>query len=90
MNKTELYKAIATETGLTQKLVKQVMEGLQTVTFSTLKTEEVKLMDGVTLSSVYKEASTGRNPQTGEAIEVPAKYMPKCKFGAPIKAAINE
>ena len=89
MNKTELIKAIAEKAGYTQKDVKVVMETLQEVVFNTIKDEEVKLMDGVALTSVYKEATTARNPQTGETVNVPAKYAPKCKFGVAIKNAIN-
>lgn len=89
MNKMELVKAIATETGFTQKDIKSVMEAMQNVVYSTLKSEEVKLMDGLTLSSVYKEAHEGRNPLTGEAIQVAAKYAPKAKFGAAAKNALN-
>ena len=89
MNKTELVKAIAEKAGYTQKDVKVVMETLQDVIYNTIKTEEVKLADGITLSATYKEATTARNPKTGETIEVPAKYAPKCKFGVAIKNAIN-
>ena len=89
MTKTELVKVIAGKTGFTQKDVKTVMEAIQEVVFTTLKDDEVKLIDGITLSSVYKEASTARNPQTGEPIEVAARYAPKCKFGKAIKDAIN-
>ena len=89
MNKTELIKAIAEKAGYTQKDVKTVMEALQDVVFTTIKDEEVKLMDGVTLTAVFKDATTARNPKTNETIDVPAKYAPKCKFGKVIKDAIN-
>lgn len=89
MNKTELVKVVAEKTGYTQKDVKAVMEAVQEVVYSTIKTEEVKLMDGVTLTSVYKEATTARNPMTGATVDVPAKYAPKCKFGKSVKDAIN-
>ena len=89
MNKTELIKAVAEKAGYTQKDVKTVMETLQEVVFDAIKTEEVKLMDGVTLSAVFKEATTARNPLTGATVDVPAKYAPKCKFGKAIKNAIN-
>lgn len=89
MTKTELVKVVAGKTGFTQKDVKAVMEAVQEVVFTTLKDDEIKLMDGITLSSVYKEATTARNPQTGEPIAVDARYAPKCKFGKAIKDAIN-
>lgn len=89
MNKTELVKVLADKTGFTQKDVKTVMETLQDVVYSTIKDEEVKLMDGITLTSVYKEATTARNPMTGATVKVAAKYAPKCKFGKAIKDAVN-
>ena len=89
MNKVELIKVVAEKTGYTQKDVKTVMEALQDVVFSTIKEDEVKLMDGITLSAVYKEATTARNPMDGSTVNVPAKYAPQCKFGKAIKDAIN-
>ena len=44
----------------------------------------------VKLEKVYKEATTARNPQTGESIAVPAKYIPKAKFSSTFKREINE
>ena len=46
-------------------------------------------MDGVTLSTVHKEARTARNPRTGETVMVDAKNAVRCKFGKPIKEAVN-
>ena len=89
MNKTELIKVVADKVEMTQKDVKAVMEALQEVVFETIKTEEVKLMDGVTLTAVYKEATTARNPQTGQAVQVSARYAPKAKFGVALKNALN-
>ena len=89
MTKVELVKVVADKTGYTQKDVKAVMEAVQDVVFATIKEDEVKLMDGITLSAVYKEATTARNPMDGSIVNVPAKYAPKCKFGKAIKDAIN-
>lgn len=90
MNKVEMIKEVATKTGFTQKDIKSVMEAIQAVTFDTLvKGDEVKLMDGVTLSTVHKEARTARNPRTGETVMVDAKNAVRCKFGKPIKEAVN-
>ena len=90
MTKVELVKVVADKTGFTQKDVKAVMEAVQEVVFATLKEDEIKLMDGITLSAVYKEATVKRNPQTGEPINVSARYAPKAKFGTALKNALNE
>ena len=90
MNKTDLIKTVAEKTGFTQKDVKTVMETLQDVVFATIKTEEVKLMDGVTLSSKVVPQRTARNPKTGAEIVVPEHIAPKCKFGTAIKNIMAE
>ena len=90
MNRADVIKKVAEVTGFTQKDTKVVMDALQEVVFTSLSNEEeVKIMDGVTLCAVHKEARTGRNPRTGETVEIPAKNAPKCKFGKAIKTAIN-
>ena len=87
MNKVELIKAVAEATNNTQKDIKVIMEAVQDVTYGALvEGDEVKLMDGVTLSVVHKVA---RNPRTGESVEVDAKNAVKCKFGKAIKDAVN-
>lgn len=89
MNKVELVKAVATKTGFTQKDIKAVMDAMQDVVHATMKTEEVKIMDGITLEAVYKEAHEGRNPKTGETVKVPGKYAPRAKFGRAVREALN-
>ena len=91
MNKVELIKAVAEATNNTQKDIKVIMEAVQDVTYGALvEGDEVKLMDGVTLSATqHKEARQGRNPRTGESVEVDAKNAVKCKFGKAIKDAVN-
>lgn len=90
MTKVELVKAVATETGFTQKDVKTVLEATGKIAYAEMaKQEEVKLFDGLTLMGVYKEAGTARNPLTGESVDVPAKIMPKAKFGKAAKDAVN-
>ena len=50
----------------------------------------MKKNDIIAVYAVYKEATTARNPQTGESIAVPAKYIPKAKFSSTFKREINE
>lgn len=90
MNKVELIKAVAERTNNTQKDIKAIMDAVQDVTYSTLIAgEEVKLIDGITLSVVRKDARTARNPRTGESVMVDAKNAVRCKFGKTIKDAVN-
>ena len=90
MNKVELIKAVAEATNNTQKDIKVIMEAVQDVTYDALVNgDEVKLIDGITLSVVHKDARTARNPRTGESVMVDAKNAVRCKFGKTIKDAVN-
>lgn len=85
MTKAELIKAVAERTGFTQKDVKKVFDAQQEVALKTLPSEEVKLMDGVTITTVERAERAARNPHTGESMIVPAHVAPKCKFGKAVK-----
>lgn len=90
MNKTEFVKAIATETGFTQKDVKAVLEAAQVVAYDAMaKEEEVKVFDGLTLVGQKKPACVKRNPLTGQDVNVPEKIAPKAKWGKAAKDAVN-
>lgn len=51
--------------------------------------DSVKIIDSVTLSGREVPERTARNPQTGEAVVVPAHMAPKCKFGTVVKEYIK-
>jgi DNA-binding protein HU-beta len=91
VSKKEIYVEVAQRTGITQKDAKVILDTMEDVVVEKMKQlEDVKVFNGVILSGVVKAAHEGRNPQTGEAIHIPEKVVPKAKFGAPIKTALNE
>ena len=91
MNSANLIKVIASKTGFSQKDIKTVMDNVKDVVYDTLADgEEVKLFDGLSLTTTVREARTCRNPQTGGTIEVPSKRVVKCKIGKHLKDAVNE
>ena len=86
MKKADFIRAIADKTGFTQKDIRETLGAIQDVTYETLKSgDDVTVIDGLVLKRVFKEAHNARNPQTGETIVVPGKYVPKCKIGSKIK-----
>lgn len=90
MNKTEFVKAVATATGYTQKDVKAVFEAAQEVVYGAMaKEEEVKIFDGLSLEGIRKPACVKRNPLTGQDVNVPAKTVPKAKWGKFAKDVVN-
>lgn len=49
----------------------------------------VDLYGFMRIEKQYKEAGTARSPKTGETVDVPAKYVPKCKFSTAFKREVN-
>ncbi len=89
MVKNDFYKAVAAKTGMTIKDTKTVFEMAEEVLTEAVKAdEEVKMFNGITFARKHTEARVARNPRTGEAVEVPAKNVPKVKFGKAFKEAI--
>lgn len=90
VNKQDLIDFVAKETGLTKndagKAVDAVFEGIT----GTLKDgKEARFVGFGTFKVQDRAASTGRNPRTGETIEIPASKNPKFKAGKELKDAVN-
>lgn len=80
MNKQELITAVANKSGLTQKDVKTALDATLTVISDTLaKGDEVVLVGFGSFTVKTQKARTGRNPQTGEKLTIPAKKVPLLK-----------
>ena len=78
MNKAELVEQVSSELGITKKDVQSVVDVFtKTVTESLFKGEKVTLVGFGTFQVMQRKARRGRNPQTGEGIQIPAKKVPK-------------
>ena len=88
MNKAELIKAVAAKTGKTQVEIKATLADIQDVVMNTLKKQDVTVFDGLTLKVKERPAHIGRNPITGESLNIPAKNVPKATFGKAFKDAV--
>ncbi len=89
MTKNEFVKAVAEGSGITQKVVRDVLNVIQDVAYQAAKDEDsVSIINGLTLTSVVKEARVGRNPSTGEPVDIPEKRVPKVKVGLALKRAV--
>lgn len=90
MTKDDLVTKIAEEAGITKK---EAGEALKTLTGSIAgalkKGDSVTLTGFGTFSLSNRAARTGRNPQTGEAIQIKASKAPKFKAGKSLKDAVN-
>lgn len=90
MNQSELIQAIADDNGLSKSDVEKVVKG-----FVDVVTKEVARGESVTLSGFGSfeardnAAREGRNPATGETIQIAASRSPKFKPGSKFKAAVK-
>ncbi|MBQ0074193.1 MAG: HU family DNA-binding protein [Prevotella sp.] len=83
MNKTELVKKIAEKAGLSQADSKKALEAtLESVKEALAANESVSLIGFGTFSATERPARQGKNPRTGEVIQIAAKKVAKFKAGA--------
>ncbi|MGH6660518.1 MAG: HU family DNA-binding protein [Rhodospirillales bacterium] len=90
MNKNDLVAAVASRTGLSKTDAAKAVDGfIESVTAALKKGAEVRLVGFGTFSVSRRAATTGRNPRTGERIQIPASNQPKFKAGKALKASVN-
>ena len=90
MNKGELIKAIANKTGFSQKDATAAYEAfIETVTETLKAGDKVQLVGFGTFEVKDVPAKTGINPQTKEAVAIPACKKPVMKFGKAYKDEFN-
>ena len=90
MNKAQLIDAIAGEANLTKADAKRALDAFVATTSKALKTgDRVALVGFGSFSVSKRSARTGRNPQTGKAIEIKAKKVVSFKVGSELSATIQ-
>lgn len=90
MNKKELIKAVAEKCEMSQKVAGEVVTAfIDVVTESLVKGEDVSLSGFGKFLTVTRAARKGRNPQTGEEIDIPEKVVPKFKCSNTLKEKIQ-
>ena len=91
MNKTELVAEIAAKTGLTKVSSEKALKALiEAVSTELKKGGKIQLVGFGTFEVTERKARTGKNPQTGKAIKIPASKAPKFKAGKALKEAVNK
>ena len=90
MNKNDLVATVASRTGLSKADSAKAVDGVVAAITSSLSGgTEVRLVGFGTFSVSHRKATTGRNPRTGESIQISARNVPKFKSGKALKAAVN-
>ena len=90
MNKNDLVATVAASTGISKAdAAKAVDSVFDAISGALKKGEEVRLVGFGTFSVADRAATTGRNPRTGDVIQIPASKQPKFKAGKGLKDAVN-
>lgn len=90
MNKIELIENISTRTDMTKKDVEKVLGTFTDVVTETLVSGgKVSIVGFGTFETVERAARTGRNPHSGEILQIPSSKAPKFKAGKNLKSAIK-
>jgi integration host factor subunit beta len=91
MNKSELIKAIAERGGLSMKAAKEAVNTFfDTFVEAILKDERIEIRGFGSFVNKNYDAYVGRNPKTGERIEVPEKKLPFFKVGKELKLRVDD
>jgi len=90
MNKMELVSAMSDKTGLSKKDAEAALKAFTDVVAEELKKgEKIQLVGFGTFEISERAARTGRNPQTGKEMTIPASKAPKFKAGKALKDSVN-
>ena len=91
MNKTELIAAVAEKGGISKKDADAAVNTtLDTIVEMVAAGDKVQLVGFGTFEPRERSAKTGKNPRTGESIEIPASKIPAFKAGKAFKDIVNQ
>ena len=90
MNKNDLVTSVADNAGISKADSTRAVDAVFDSITSALKDgQEVRLVGFGTFVVTHRKASVGRNPRTGEEIEIKASNQPKFRAGKGLKEAVN-
>ena len=91
MNKAEIGDRLAGRLGLSKAVAKNAIDGVfEAIGEALANGEEVRLAGFGTLAATSRAARTGRNPQTGEVLSIPASKTPSFKAGKALRDAVKD
>lgn len=91
MNKAELIQEVATKAGLKVKEAEAMLDAMVSATEGALaKDDKVTITGFGTFAVSKRKARTGRNPQTGAEIKIPASTSPRFTAGKALKDAMKK
>jgi DNA-binding protein HU-beta len=90
MNKTELVNAVAESADLPKAAASRAVDAvIDTITKTLQEGDQVTIVGFGSFLVREREGRTGRNPQTGKEMEIPASKVPSFKAGKALKDAVN-
>ncbi|MBI5445317.1 MAG: integration host factor subunit beta [Deltaproteobacteria bacterium] len=90
MNKSELVKAVSDKSGLPVKAAKEIVEAFfDSFIDAMLQDQRIEIRGFGSFTNKSYDAYIGRNPKTGEKIEVPEKKLPFFKVGKELKVRVD-
>ena len=90
MKKIELVEAVATNAGLTKADATRAIDAtFDAITEALKKGDKLTLIGFGTFGVYRREGRTGRNPQTGATVEIPARNVVSFKAGTQLKKSVN-
>ncbi|HIU49347.1 MAG TPA: HU family DNA-binding protein [Candidatus Avimonoglobus intestinipullorum] len=91
MNKTELIAAVAEQAALSKKDAEKAINAVvASITGALADGDKVQLVGFGTFEVRERGARTGKNPRTGEAINIAASKVPAFKAGKALKDTVNK
>ena len=89
MNKQQLVAAVAERTQQSASAVSDVLDAFEAVVTGSVATGDKVVLPGfITFDRAERAARTGRNPATGEAIEIAAATVPRVRAGKSFRTAV--
>ena len=90
MNKNELITMVADKCGMSKADVSKTVDAtLEAITDALKKNDDVRLVGFGTYTVTERGASEGRNPRTGEPIQIPARKQIKFRAGKQLSESLN-
>lgn len=91
MNKNELISAVAEKSGLSKKDAAAALDSvIAAISESLAQGEKIQLVGFGTFEVKERAARSGKNPRTGETVEIPASKAPVFKAGKALKDAVSK
>ena len=90
MNKAQLIEKVAAASNMTKAETERLLDTtMDIIRKSVKKGDDVKLVGFGTFTKAKRKARTGRNPQTGKTIKIPAAWYPKFRPGSEFKDLVR-